>query len=63
MNLKQLDTEQVKDYIRYEREKGRSMREILEEVVKVRSDVTLLSNNSEIAEQQILSALESPSNA
>lgn len=63
MNLKELDTEQVKDYIRYEREKGRDMKEIVEEVVKVRNDVTLLSNNPEIASQQILSALESPSNA
>lgn len=57
MNLKDLKTEQIKDYIRTEQEKGRSMREIVKEVANARKDCTVLSHNSELAKQQIVEAL------
>ena len=57
MNLKDLKTEQIKDYIRTEQEKGRSMREIVKEVADTRKDCTILSHNSELAKQQIVEAL------
>lgn len=58
MNLKNLELEQIRDYVRAEREKGRSMKEIVEEVADVRNDVTILSHDSETGKQQILSALK-----
>lgn len=58
MNLEKLEIEQIKDYIQGEREKGRSMKEIVEEVAGVRDDVTILSHDSKIGRQQILSALK-----
>ena len=61
MNLKDLKTEQIRDYIRAEREKGRSMQEIVKEVADVRDDFTILSHNSKIAEQQIIEALSKKS--
>lgn len=61
MNLKDLKTEQIRDYIRYEREKGRSMQEIVREVADVRDDFTILSHDSKIAEQQIIEALSKKS--
>lgn len=57
MNLENLEIEQIRDYIRAEREKGRSRREIVEEVASVRDDVTILSCDLETGRQQILSAL------
>ena len=57
MNLENLEIEQIRDYIRAEREKGRSMKEIVKEVADVRDDVTILSLDSNIGRQQILSAL------
>lgn len=58
MNLKNLELEEIRDYIRAEREKGRSMKEIVEEVADVRNDVTILSHDLNIGRQQILSALK-----
>ena len=57
MNLKDLEIEQIRDYIRSERDRGRSMKEIVEEVASVRDDVTILSLDSKTGRQQILSAL------
>ncbi len=57
MNSKNLKTEQIRDYIRTEREKGRSMQEIVKEVADARNDCTILSYDSQIAKQQILAAL------
>ena len=57
MNLKDLEIEQIRDYIRSERDKGRFMKEIVEEVASVRDDVTILSHDSKTGRQQILSAL------
>jgi stalled ribosome rescue protein Dom34 len=57
MNLKNLEIEQIRDYIRAEREKGRSMEEIVKEVAASRNDVTILSHNSKTGRQQISSAL------
>lgn len=61
MNLKDLKTEQIRDYIRSEREKGRSMQEIVREVADARDDFTILSHDSKIAEQQIIEALSKKS--
>ncbi|MBE9077442.1 hypothetical protein IQ241_09050 [Romeria aff. gracilis LEGE 07310] len=60
MNLKTLKTEEVKQYIRAEREKGRSMSEIVQEIAAVREDFTILSHNPEVAERQMLEALGKP---
>ncbi len=57
MNLKNLKTEQIKEYIRTEHKKGRSMKEILKEVANAREDFPILSHNSKIARQQIMEAL------
>ena len=61
MNLKDLKTEQIRDYIRSEREKGRSMQDIVREVADARDDFTILSHDSKIAEQQIIEALSKKS--
>ncbi len=53
MNVKEISTEQVKDYIRQERAKGRQMEEIVKELLENRDDVILLSNDDATAEQQI----------
>ncbi len=53
MNLKEISTEQVKDYIRQELAKGREMEEIVKELLENRDDVILLSNDDATAEQQI----------
>ena len=57
MNIKNLKTEQIRSYIRTEREKGRSMQEIVKEIADARDDCTILSYDSQIAKQQILAAL------
>lgn len=58
MNLSELKTEKIKDYIQAEKAKGRSMKEIVKEVAEVRNDVTILSHDSKVARQQILSVLK-----
>lgn len=58
MNLKNLKTEQIKDYIQDEQKKGRSINEIVKEVVEERNDVTVLSPEPAIAKQQILKVLK-----
>lgn len=57
MNIKNLKTEQIRSYIRTEREKGRSMQEIVKEIADARDDCTILSYDLQIAKQQILAAL------
>lgn len=57
MNIKSLKIEQIRDYVRTELDKGRSMREIVKEVADARDDCTILSYDSEIAKQQIIAAL------
>lgn len=58
MNLNELKTEEIKYYIRAEREKGRDMREIFKEVAANRDDFTILSHNPSISEQQIIESVE-----
>lgn len=58
MNLETLQTEEIKGYIQAEQAKGRSMREIVKEIAAARDDFTVLSHNSEIAQQQILDVLQ-----
>ncbi len=58
MNLKSLDTEQIKDYIQGEQEKGHSIREIVKEVAEERKDVTILCHEPKVAKQQILEVLK-----
>jgi len=57
MNLENLEIEQIRDYIRAEREKERSMQEIVKEVASVRDDVKILSRDLKTGRQQILSVL------
>lgn len=58
MNLKDLEMEEIKGYIRAERNKGRSMREIVQEVALARDDVTILSHNARVARQQLVDSIE-----
>ncbi len=57
MNVKTLKLDEIRDYIRSEREKGRSMREIVKELADNRDDVTILSHDPKISEQQVIEAL------
>lgn len=57
MSLENLEIEQIRDYIRAEREKGRFLKEIIKEVAAVRDDVIILSHDSKTGRQQILKAL------
>jgi hypothetical protein len=57
MNLKNLPLEEIRGYIQSERRKGRSMREIVKEVVDTRNDCIILSHDPQIAEQQTIEAL------
>ncbi len=57
MNLKNLPLEEIRGYIQSERKKGRSMREIVKEVVDTRNDCIILSHDPQIAEQQTIEAL------
>ncbi len=58
MNLKDIKTEEIKDYIQQEKGRGRTVKDIVKELVTVRNDVTLLSHNPVIAEQQIINSLK-----
>lgn len=58
MNLKDIGIEEIKDYIQQEKEKGRSVGDILKEIVAVRSDVTVLSHDPKIGHQQITESLK-----
>lgn len=58
MNLKDIKTEEIKDYIQQEKVKGRSVKDIVREIVAVRSDVTILSHDPIVAEQQIVESLK-----
>lgn len=58
MNLQDLTQEQVKEYIHAEHhQKGRPMREVIQEVVAVRDDFILLPANPEVAKAMMLEAL------
>ena len=57
MNLKNLPLEEIRGYIQSERKKGRSMREIVKEVVDTRNDCIILSHDPQIAEKQTIEAL------
>lgn len=57
MNLRNLPLEEIRGYIQSERKKGRSMREIVKEVVDTRNDCIILSHDPQIAEQQTIEAL------
>ena len=57
MNVKTLKREEIRGYIQAERQKGRSMREIVKEVVDTRNDCIILSHDPQIAEQQTIEAL------
>ena len=57
MELKTLKIEELRGYIRAEREKGRSMREIVKELADNRDDVTILSHDPKISERQVIEAL------
>lgn len=58
MNPKEIEFDQIEDYIKQEKGKGRSIKEIVKELATVRSDVTVLSHNTEVAERQIAEALK-----
>lgn len=58
MNLKNIKTEEIKDYIQQEKTKGRSVADIIKEIIAVRKDVTLLSHDPTVAEQQTLKVLK-----
>ena len=57
MNVKTLKREEIRGYIQAERQKGRSMREIVKELADNRDDVTILSHDPKISEQQVIEAL------
>lgn len=58
MNLEDLTQDQVKEYIHVEHhQKGRPMREVIQEVVAVRDDFILLPANPEVAKAMMLEAL------
>lgn len=58
MNLKEIDIDQIQEYIQQEKAKNRSVKDIVKELIAVRSDVILLSHDLETGKQQILAALE-----
>lgn len=58
MNLKEIEFDQIEEYIQQEKAKGRSMKDIVKELAEVRSDVTILSHDPVIGKQQILAALK-----
>lgn len=58
MNLKEIEFDQIDEYIKQEKVKGRSMKDIVKELDEVRSDVTILSHDPVIGKQQILAALK-----
>ena len=57
MNVKTLKREEIRGYIQAERQKGRSMREIVKELADNRDYFTILSHDPQISEQQMIEAL------
>ncbi len=57
MNVKTLKTEEIRGYIQAERQKGRSMREIVKELADNRDDFIILSHDLKVSEQQVIEAL------
>ena len=62
MNLKDLKTEEIKYYIQAEKEKGRNMREIVEEVAANRDDFIILSHDLETGRKQIIESVKRQQN-
>jgi hypothetical protein len=60
MNLRELTHDQVKEYIHTEHQKGRPMREVIQEVIAVRDDFVLLPANPKVANAKMLEALGLP---
>lgn len=58
MNLKDIEIGEIKNYIQQEKAKGRAVKDILKEIVTVRSDVTVLSHDSKTGHQQIIESLK-----
>lgn len=58
MDLKDIKIEEIRGYIQQEKAKGRSVRDIVKEIVAVRSDVTILSHEPIIGHQQIIESLK-----
>lgn len=58
MNIKEIDIDQIMDYIQQEKAKGRTVKDIVKEIVAVRSDVIVLSHDPIIGHQQIIAALK-----
>ena len=57
MNVKTLKREEIRGYIQAERQKGRSMREIVKELADNRDDFIILSHDLKVSEQQVIEAL------
>lgn len=57
MNVKTLKTEEIRGYIQAERQKGRSMREIVKELADNRDDFIILSHDLKVSEQQVIETL------
>lgn len=60
MSLQDLTQDQVKEYIHAEHQKGRSMKEIVQEVTALRDDFVLLPPDPKRAKAQMLKALGLP---
>jgi hypothetical protein len=58
VNLKEIEIDQIQEYIQQEKAKNRPVKEIVKELITVRSDVILLSHDLETGKQQIMAALE-----
>lgn len=58
MSLEDIEIGEIKNYIQQEEAKGRSIKDILKEIVAVRRDVTVLSHNPITGRQQILESLK-----
>lgn len=58
MNLKNIEIGEIKDYIEQEKAKGRSIKDILKEIVAIRRDVTVLSHDPITGRRQIIESLK-----
>ena len=58
MKLEEIEIEEIQGYIQQEKGKGRSVKDIVKELIKVRDDVILLSHDPATADQQIIDSLK-----
>lgn len=58
MNIKDLEIDEIEGYIQAELKKGRQIREIVRQVAEERDDVTILSHDLKISEQQIIESVK-----